>query len=296
MPSLKDVKGKIAGVGKTKQITKAMNMVASAKLRGAQARMERFRAYADSFRDMLRDVAEKEAELTHPLLTGRDEIRRVGVVLVTSDRGLCGSFNSNLIAEALKLAEECRSRGQEIVFYSVGRKGRDALLKRGYSLAGENSGLGGVYPFQVADRLGLQLITDYLSGTIDTVILIYGQFVSLMHQAPRRMQLIPLQSEEQSESRAEPEGSASARIDLLYEPSGEALMQALLPRVLKSFVFKGLLNTATSEQAARMTAMDNATRNCDDLIQTLTQLYNKTRQAAITSELIDIVGGADALQ
>jgi F-type H+-transporting ATPase subunit gamma len=287
MAALKDVRMKIAGVGKTKQITKAMNMVASARLRGAQGRMEKFRAYADAFRAMLRDIASADRDIAHPLLEEHDSARRTGIVLATSDRGLCGSFNGNLIAAALEHAARCAEEGKRAVFYTVGRKGRDAVRKAGFEVVWDHSGSGGV-DFPTADRLGAELIGAYLAGTIDEAVLIYGGFVSLMRQEPEKLRLLPLSREE--EGPATPAGT-----EHLYEPAGAALLEALLPRVIKSFLYKGLLNTATSEQAARMTAMDNATRNCDELIRALTRLFNKTRQAAITSDLIDIVGGANAL-
>lgn len=289
MASLKDVQMKIAGVRKTKQITKAMNMVASAKLRGTQTRTERFRAYADSFHEMLRDLSGAEHDVSHPLLEAREKIKTVGIVLATSDRGLCGSFNSNLINAALQLAAQHTAEGRTVQFYTVGRKGRDAVSKQGYTVAVDYSALGGSVDFHVADRLSVSLINAYLSGAIDEVVFVYSRFQNLMRQIPEQLHLLPIKADEAEDT----PGTSAA--EYTYEPKGEALMEALLPRVLKSFVYKGLLNTATSEHAARMTAMDNATRNCDDMIRSLTQLFNKTRQAAITSDLIDIVGGANAL-
>ena len=293
MAALKDVRVKIAGVGKTKQITKAMNMVASAKLRGSQSRMEKFRAYADTFHDMLRDLSGSETDIIHPLLQEHADIHDVGIVLATSDRGLCGSFNSNLIAAALEHAVHLTEEGKHVVFYTVGRKGRDAVRKAGFEVAWDHSGVG-VVDFQVADRLGVELINAYVHGTLDEAVIFYGRFVSLMRQEPEQMRLLPVGREKKEELDQAP-GDTAGATEHIYEPKGEALMEALLPRVIKSFVYKGLLNTATSEQAARMTAMDNATRNCDELIRTLTQLFNRTRQAAITNDLIDIVGGANAL-
>ncbi len=290
MPSLKDVRVKISGVGKTKQITKAMNMVASAKLRGAQSRMEKFRAFADRFRAMLHNIAGGEHELTHPLLTPHESVRTVGIVLATSDRGLCGGFNANLINAAMKLAKEKQAQGINVVFYCVGRKGRDAARKGGYTIARDLAGHMGVLDFQLADRLGFDLIDAYLKHEIDEAVLVFGEFFSLLRQTPSIRNLLPIRPEEHA-----PEEPQEAK-EYIYEPSGDTLMQTLLPRVVKAQLYRGLLDTSTSENAARMTAMDNATRNCDDLIQSLTKLFNKTRQAAITSDLIDIVGGAEALK
>ncbi len=290
MPSLKDVRVKISGVGKTKQITKAMNMVASAKLRGAQSRMEKFRIFADRFRAMLYNIAGGEQELSHPLLTPRETVRTVGIVLATSDRGLCGGFNAGLIGAALKIAREKKAAGIEVVFYCAGRKGRDAVRKAGYAIARDLAGHMGVLDFQVADRLGFDLIDAYLKQEIDEAVLVFGEFFSLLRQTPAVRPLLPVRPAEHA-----PEDPGKSK-EYVYEPSGDTLMQALLPRVVTAQLYRGLLDTSTSENAARMAAMDNATRNCDDLIKSLTRLFNKTRQAAITRDLIDIVGGAEALK
>ncbi len=290
MPSLKDVRVKITGVGKTKQITKAMNMVASAKLRGAQSRMEKFRVFADRFRAMLHNIAGGEHELSHPLLTPHETVRTVGIILATSDRGLCGGFNASLIATALKIAKEKTGEGKDVVFYCVGRKGRDAVRKAGYAIARDLAGQMGVLDFALADRLGFDVIDAYLKHEVDEVTLVFGEFFGLLRQSPSVRPLLPVKPQEHA-----PEQPQEGK-DYLYEPGGDALMQMLLPRVVKAQLYRGLLDTSTSENAARMTAMDNATRNCDELIQSLTRLFNKTRQAAITKDLIDIVGGAEALK
>lgn len=290
MASLKDVRVKISGVKKTKQITRAMNMVASAKLRGAQSRMEKFRAYADRFYEVLQNLSSQETEITHALLTPREEVKKVGIILITSDRGLCGGFNVNLIAEGVKLARAKMAEGKEVAFYCVGKKGRDAIRKSGFPIARDMSGVMGSLDYQIADRIGIEIISRYLAHELDEVILIYSEFLSLMRQVSTVEHLLPVKPKE-----AEAERPASAA-EYIFEPSSEALMDAFLPRLVKSLVYRGLLDTSTSENAARMTAMDNATRNCDDLIKSLTRLFNKTRQAVITNELIDIVGGVEALK
>jgi len=289
MASLKDVKMKISGVGKTKQITRAMNMVASAKLRGAQSRMERFRSYADRVQALLAHItARSQEEDLHPLLAARPEIKTVGIMLVTSDRGLCGSFNSNLIASALKTAAREKAAARQVVFYCVGRKGRDAVAKAGYAVKRHVSGQGGVMDFHVAERLGLELINAFQTAELDEARIIYGEFISILHQKPVTGILLPLPI-------AGAQTPVAAAAEYVYEPAGAALMEELLPRIIKSLIYRGLLDTSTSEHAARMAAMDNATRNCNDLIKALTKLFNKTRQAAITKDLMDIVGGAEAL-
>ena len=294
MASLKDVKIKIGGVAKTKQITKAMYMVASAKLRGAQARIERFRPYAGKFYDMLRDLAGKADDSGHPLLVAREEVKTVGIVLATSDRGLCGSFNINLISTALKLAAAKRKEGKAVKFYCIGKKGRDAVSKAGYEVAQQIVGQMNNIEFHMANTVGLTIIDGYLSGNLDEVFLIYGEFVSMARQIPVTLPLLPIVPAKapEDEKAAETAGAAS---EYTYEPGEAALLAELLPRFVKVQVYRGLLDTSASEHAARMAAMDNATRNCDELVADLTLLYNKTRQASITTELIDIVGGVEAL-
>ncbi|ACV69497.1 F0F1 ATP synthase subunit gamma [Desulfohalobium retbaense] len=289
MPSLKDVKNKIAGVKKTKQITRAMNMVASAKLRRAQDRIVRFRPYAEKFYDILGDLSARADHDAHPLLEVREEIQNVGIVLITSDKGLCGSFNMNLIQQALKLAEAKHNEGKSVTFYCVGKKGRDAVRKRGYTLATAHVDEMNVFDFSLANSIGTEVIDAYLDGSLDEVHLVYGEFVTLIRQNPRQLQMLPIVTE----GEAEETGAAS---EYIYEPSVEGLLAEILPRFIKVQVYRGLLDTSASEHAARMTAMDNATNNCDDMISSLTLVYNKTRQAAITTELMDIVGGAEALQ
>ncbi len=291
MASLKDVKVKIAAVKKTKQITKAMNMVASAKLRNAQARIERFRPYAEKFYGMLGDLAKGADGSVHPLLEQRDEIKTVGIILATSDRGLCGSFNANLITQARKLAAAKKAEGKTVKFICVGKKGRDAVRKAGYEIMAQYTDQMNSFDFTLANRLGLEVISAFLKGELDEVLLIFGQFVSIARQLPETLALLPMASQEPAA-----ETKAQSTIDYTYEPSIEGLLAELLPRFIKVQVYRGLLETSASEHAARMASMDNATRNCDDMVQALTLQYNKARQATITRELMDIVGGAEALK
>jgi len=293
MPSLKDVQNKIVGVKKTKQITKAMNMVASAKLRGAQSRIERFRPYADKFYEMLQDLAGKADEGAHPLLTVRDEIKNVGILLITSDRGLCGSFNANMIKAAKRMAAEKTQAGKTVKFYCVGKKGRDFARKSDYELVKSYADQMNSFDFTLANSLGMEMINAYMEGELDEVILVFGEFVSMAKQEPVTRTILPLS---QQEAAGEEAGMAPAGGEYIYEPDVEGLLAELLPRFIKVQIYRGLLDTSASEHAARMTAMDNATKACDDMIDSLTLVYNKTRQAAITKELMDIVGGAEALK
>ena len=288
MPSLKDVKNKIASVKKTKQITKAMNMVSSAKLRKAQMRIEQFRPYADKFYEMLGDLASGADQSVHPLLEVREEVKSVGIVLVTSDRGLCGSFNANLTNVALNLAEQKASQDKAVKFYCMGKKGRDAVRKTDYELIRGYTDKMNSFDFTLANELGTEIIDTYLRKELDEVHLVFGRFISIAKQEPTSLKILPISSEAA-------EGSGSST-EYVYEPSVEGLLAELLPRFIKVQIYRSLLDTSASEHAARMAAMDNATNNCDDMISSLTLAYNKARQAVITTELMDIVGGAEALK
>lgn len=290
MPSLKDVKVKISAVKKTKQITKAMNMVASAKLRSAQSRIERFRPYAEKFYDMLGDLAAGADPSVHPLLATREQIKNVGIILATSDRGLCGSFNTNLIAAAKRLAAAKTAEGKTVKFICVGKKGRDAIRKTDYQIMAAYGDQMGSLDFSLANKIGMEVISAYLRGELDEVHIVFGRFVSIAKQIPESLALLPMSSQT-----AEKKTSVNT-IEYIYEPSVEGLLAELLPRFIKVQIYRGLLDTSASEHAARMAAMDNATRNCDDMVQALTLQYNKARQATITRELMDIVGGAEALK
>ncbi len=285
MPTLRDIRRKIAAVRKTQQITRAMNMVASAKLRGAQERMNSFRPYAEKYAEVGRSVAQRVEPDAHPLLVRR-EIRRVGILLLTADRGLCGSFNTNLITRAEKEAKSRMGRGQEVCFFMVGRKGRDFFRRQKADIRSayvDNRRI----TYDLAAKVADDVITAYVQEEVDEVLLIYSKFINVAVQRPQVVSLLPF---------VLPEQEAPGGVDYLYEPAPQLLLEAILPEQVRVQVFAALLENNTSEQAARMTAMDNASRNCKEMIDRLTLVYNKARQAAITKELMDIVGGAEALK
>jgi F-type H+-transporting ATPase subunit gamma len=290
MASLKDVQNQIVGVKKTKQITKAMNMVASAKLRNAQERIERFRPYADKFYEMLGDLAAGADESVHPLLEVRDEVKTVGIMVTTSDRGLCGAFNVNIITKAMKLAQAKAKEGKAVKVYCIGKKARDAFRKTEFEIVRAQADAMSNFDFTLAASVGNELIAGYIAGELDEVHVVFGEFQSIAKQVPVDLTVLPMAATESDEAASGGSG------DYVYEPSVEGLLAELLPRFIKVQVYRGLLDTSCSEHAARMAAMDNATRACDDLTKSLTLLYNKTRQAAITADLMDIVGGAEALK
>ena len=292
MPALKDVKVKITAVKKTKQITKAMNMVASAKLRNAQARIERFRPYADKFYEMLGELAKGADPSVHPLLEAREEVKTVLMVVITSDRGLCGAFNHSIVSAAMKVAKAKAAEGKTVKILCVGRKGRDAFRHTEFETVAAYVNEMSSFDFTLASRIGTEVIGGYVGGTYDEVIMAFGKFISLARQESTLLPVLPLSPAEAGEA-AEPAGP---KAEYIYEPSVEGLLAELLPRFINVQIYRGLLDTSASEHAARMRSMDNATRNCDDLVSSLTLVYNKARQAAITTELMDIVGGSEALK
>lgn len=299
MASLKEVKDKIASVRKTKQITRAMNMVASAKLRKAQGRIERFRPYAEKYYEIMGDLSQGVDSTAHPLLEQREEINNIAVVLITSERGLCGAFNSNLVQKATKFADSRAESGQNVKFYCAGKKGSKDIAKTSHELVSDHSDVMDSFDFTLANQLGAEIIHAYNQHEVDEVHLVYGRFINMIKQEPTRLQILPISQENGEEQTGEEqtgEEQAGTKAEYTYEPSVEGILDELLPRFINVQLYRGLLETSASEHAARMTAMDNATRNCDDMISNLTLSYNKARQAAITSELLDIVGGAEALK
>ncbi len=293
MPSLKDVKMQIAGVRKTKQITRAMGMVASASLRGAQSKIERFRPYSDKFHHMLSDLAARTEEASHPLLQVHDQKQSVLILLITSDRGLCGAFNANLIAKSIKLAKEKEKDGKKVEFICIGRKGRDAIRKTSFEIIHAYTDIMKSLNFNSAAQLGGIVSHNYADNLADEVYIVFSEFVSMSRQVATAMPLLPIEPAKAEENIQEAQNTG---VEYIYEPNVKVLLDELLPRYLNVIIYRGLLDTNASEHAARMFAMNNATNNCDDMIGSLTLLFNKTRQAAITLDLMDIVGGANALQ
>jgi F-type H+-transporting ATPase subunit gamma len=297
MATLKDVKNKIGGVKKTRQITKAMNMVAASRLRGAQSAMVAFRPYADKFSAVLGNLAERSGEeATRPLMVPHAEVNRIHVVLFTSDRGLCGGFNANLIAKAKSLVKEKKEKGMNILFTTFGKKGRDWCRKNEIFIDSEHLGVvGSRIGFTVASDSGRELIKGFLTQRFDEVYIIFSKFVSMARQAPVIQQILPIPSIEPSHEGGKGEDKAYLP-EHICEPSPEKLVGEMLPRNIYVQLYHALLETSTSEHAARMTAMNNATKACNDMLDSLTLAYNKARQASITAELMDIIGGAEALK
>ncbi len=291
MPSLKDVQDKIVGVKKTSQITSAMNMVASAKLRGAQEKMENFEPYANKFNEAMSNISDGANTDSFPLMEVREEVKSVELVVCTSDRGLCGSFNSNIIKLAMQKMRDYEAEGKEVNFLCVGKKGHQALKKTGKVRAQFLDIMGDFQMFN-AREIAQDAALNFTNGAADKVEVIYGHFKSVAVQRPVAVDMLPITPIEGEEDAADTEKQAG---DYIYEPSTEEIMDVMQPLYLNVTIYNAMLQVGASEQAARMTSMDNATNACKDIVDDLTLVFNKARQAAVTGELMDIVGGAEAL-
>jgi F-type H+-transporting ATPase subunit gamma len=296
MPSLKEYRNRIASVKSTKKITSAMKMVAASKLKKAQEQAEASQPYARAMASMMARVASNLPANSGPRLlvgTGKNETHLL--VVVTSDRGLCGGFNGNLMRRVRSEVRTLQGQNKTVKVICVGRKGRDAM-KRGYSQMMIESfvGLGGRknISFAEADQITQLILEQFEAGAFDVCTLLYNEFKSVLVQKPSALQLIPFSVPEGEKIAA---GEAEEKVHYEFEPDEAEIMEKLLPRNLGVQVFRALLDSAAGEQAARMTAMDNATRNAGDLINRLTLQYNRARQAHITKELIEIISGAEAV-
>jgi F-type H+-transporting ATPase subunit gamma len=286
MPSLIDLRRRIRSVKNTQQITKAMKMVAAAKLRRAQERVLAARPYADLYGRMLADVAAAAAnaggEISHPLLAVRPE-EKVLLVLVTSDRGLAGAFNANLLKAAQGFLSE--HANQQVALEAIGRKGRDFFARRNIRLLGEHIGIVEKARFADASAIAKKIITAYGEEQIDSVYVMFNQFKSVMTQKLTVQKLLPVAVEAGTETP-----------DYIYEQPPQQLLGTMLPKYVETGIYQAMLESAASEHAARMTAMDAASSNAADVIESLTLHLNRVRQAAITKEIIEIVSGAAALE
>jgi F-type H+-transporting ATPase subunit gamma len=292
MAALRDIQNKISAVKKTRQITRAMNMVSAAKLRGVQDATERFRPYAQKYTEVLASLSAGVDPETHPLLAQPEEVKSVGLIQLSADRGLCGSFNMNLIHQGERFVNERKAQGQQIELFVVGKRARDYFRRRKVEMAEAMTDAMNVIDFELAVSVGRLGLDAFLSDSVQEVYISYTRFESMAAQVPALERLLPIAPEAEV---AEAAADASA-VEYITEPSAEEILVDLLPRYLNVRIYQALLETSTSEHAARMMAMDNATNACKDMIDNLTLLYNKARQAAITTELMDIVGGAEALK
>jgi len=286
VPSLKDIRRRIGSVKKTQQITRAMRMVAAAKLRRAQEAIEAARPYAARMRDVLVEVAASQGA-EHPLLTARETVKRVDVFVITSDRGLCGAFNANVLKRAEHEIAARASQVERVAIQAVGRKTLEFFgRRRGKQIESRIAGIGKV-DYGHAVELAELASKRFLSGEADEVWLVHSEFVSTLTQQPRVVRLLPFVPDAAE--------IPSDRPPFTIEPSPQALLAVLVPKALQIAFLRALLENQAGEHAARMTAMESATRNTEDMIGSLTLKYNRARQAAITKELVEIVSGAEAL-
>jgi F-type H+-transporting ATPase subunit gamma len=297
MPSLKDLRVRIASVKATQKITSAMKMVAAAKLRRAQEQAEAARPYAERMERMLGSLAAASVgQAGAPALlagSGKEDVHLL--VVGTADRGLCGGFNSNIVRDSRKLIESLLEGGKTVKILCVGRKGRDQLRRQyGDMIIDTIEGVTKPRPtFEKSEAIAERITRMFEDGEFDVCTLIYAEFRSAITQILRRQQLIPFAPAAEDEEVTEAGGAQKASYE--YEPSEEEILEALLPRNLAVQIYKGILENNASEQGSRMTAMDSATRNAGDMIKNLTLVYNRTRQAVITRELIEIISAKEAL-
>lgn len=285
MASLKIIRKRITSVKSTQKITKAMKMVSAAKLRRAQGAVTAARPYADKLTALLRNVAARVGATAHPLLQQRQEERLVHVLLVTGDRGLCGGYNANLIRKAEALLQE---RGSDQVRMTiVGRRGFDFFKRRPVTIADKHINLFGGPTVELARTIGEQLAQEFAAGSSDAVYLIYSHFRSALVQVPTVERLLPILAEG---------GDGAGVVDYRYEPDAAILLDRLLRQYVTVLIHRAFLEATASEHGARMTAMDSATSNASDMIERLTLDMNRARQATITKELMEIIGGAEALK
>jgi F-type H+-transporting ATPase subunit gamma len=300
MPSLQSVRRKIDSVKKTQKITKAMKMVAAAKLKRTQARILAARPYALKMRETMRNLSRRVNREAHPLLRKREGAHRnVIVTVVTSDRGLCGAFNANILRTAVNALKELESRGVKAEVAVVGRKGRDFFRRRDWKVRREVVDIFDKLSFEHGMVMGEEFpaIVDYSEGRIDAVYIIYNEFKSAIQQRVVVEQLLPFDwIVEITSAKDLDQVTDAVPGGYQYEPSEDELLKHLLHRNLHVQAYRVLLESSAAEQGARMAAMDGATRNAGELIKKLTTYYNKTRQSVITKELMDIVGGAEALK
>ena len=288
MAGAKEIRSKISSIQKTRKITRAMEMVAASKMRKTQDRMRASKPYANKIYDVVKHVARSHSEYRHPFMDAR-EVKRLGVIVITTDRGLCGGLNANLLRETIKNIRDWKGQGKEVDLAIVGRKGQAFFKRIGGNVLASLDHLGDTPG--VTDFIGLVkvMVDAYYNKTIDALHIVYNEFVNTMTQKPTVKQLLPLpKSEDDTVSPAQ-------HWDYIYEPEARELLDNLLERYMELQVYQGVVENIACEQAAKMIAMKSATDNAGDLIKEFQLAYNKARQAAITQELAEIVGGADAL-
>jgi F-type H+-transporting ATPase subunit gamma len=301
MPSLIDIRRRVRAVKSTQQITKAMKMVSSSKLRRAQERILRSRPYAQEMLRVFNNLATRVDSSKHPLLNDDPESGRTLLIVITADRGLCGSFNTNIVKSALQFTLEHpkTAEGAEVALALVGRKGRDFFMRRGFDVKYEEVGLFQNVKWSHAQAIAKTAIDEFLGPDISSVYLVYNEFRSVISQRVVVEKLLPIprlnEAEAAASGKTTNDASATAAVDYLFEPEPEQLLNMLLPLHVSVQIARALLESSAAEHAARMQSMDSATRNAKEMVDRLTLYMNKVRQAAITREIIEVVSGAQSV-
>jgi F-type H+-transporting ATPase subunit gamma len=296
MASLQDLRRRIASVRNTRKITKALELVAGARLRRAQSRIEEMRPYADRMQELMVGTARAASSLRNlALLQPREEVRRVAFVVVTGDRGLAGPFNGQVLRRAFELERQARAEGQEVVWLVVGRKGASTLRFRRYEVTAQWAGFADKPGYHDAQAVGHRLAELYEAEEVDRVVLIYNRFESALVQRVTTTDLLPIQEDVLTAEEFVHQDLEGPSADFIYEPEPEEILQRLLPVYLETEIYRALLESAAAFLASQMTAMRNASKNAGELIDNLTLSLNRARQAEITQEILEVVAGADAL-
>ena len=295
MATLQDIRRRIRSVSNTRKITKAMELVAAARLRRAEARITQMRDYADRMQELTAGTARAAASLRGLALLQQREVRTVAIVPLTGDRGLAGAFNAQILRRSFALERSLRAEGKEIRWLAVGRKGRGSLLFRRYDIDQAWTGFTDQPSYHDAQAVAHRLAELYTEEEIDRAVIVYNHYVSPLVQRVTEQEVLPI-SEEMLGREEETEGESRALLgDFIYEPEPEQILERLLPVYLETELYRALLESAASEHGARMTAMRNASKNAGELINSLTLALNRARQAEITQEILEVVAGADAL-
>jgi len=305
MATLRDIKRSIVGVRSTQKITKAMKMVATAKLRRAQQNIVNARPYANKIGEMLSHLATDDELSSNQFFTSHEN-KKLAIVVITADRGLCGAFNTNILREAVHfINEEFKAENAMVQVYTVGKKASEFFGKRNYDVLGKQTGIFSPLVYQTALDIYNELVPKFLNKELDRIVLVYNEFVSLIQQRIVKIQLLPIPfiSKTEEEKHYPPNLPARSQSDFapakagyIFEPDQLSIFHYLIPKHLKAQLWRALLESNAAELGARMTAMDNATTNAQELIRSLNLTYNKERQAAITKEILEIVSGANALR
>jgi F-type H+-transporting ATPase subunit gamma len=293
--SVQDLKRRIRSVRNTRKITRAMELVAAAKLRRAQSRIEAMRPYADTMRELIAGVGRAASSVRGlPLLEQREEVSTVAIVPLTGDRGLAGAFNAQVLRRAFALERQLRRDGLDVRWVAVGKKGRSTLSFRRYELAGEYTGFTDQPAYRDAQAIAHRVAELFTEREVDRVVLVYNTFESALSQRVTEQEILPIAADILETDEEEREADAM-RGDFIFEPEPEEILERLLPVYVETQVYRALLESTASEQGARMTAMRNASKNAGELIDRLTLDMNRARQAEITQEILEVVGGAEAL-